>query len=453
MRKNITLTSILLGLLFVFTGNAQLTEPSIKGPGITRGTYATAGENMTYSITYGSYSVTSAQRQQVRWENQGSIPNLRAYNIVTGTKVFDKTQSVYVATKELGNIVLSGPSATITNSSITINVSISPAPVGDVYVNFSGTNFTTTSSSGESVTGYFTSTGNQTITATFTGPHINTKTVTKTITVIPNTISGVDAIAYDKTATYSIPLLPSGITCTWSVSNHLQIISGQGTSTIIVKAINQGEASITASILGINLYKNIRAGVPDINKVTVSIGAGSNTLYFYHTNRNECIARYSGTGTILEYEWDSADWEVFNPQTPNYSTVYLKAKYSTTSSMANIKIRARNSVGWSSPQLIGATVNFDTSGSVYKIQAVKSGIITVSKEKSQEYSLTMNTNDNNPPIGYALYNQYTGILVKQGILNSEGGTLDFSNLPNGVYVFSLIIDSTNRQTEKILISK
>lgn len=121
--------------------------------------------------------------------------------------------------------------------------------------------------------------------------------------------------------------------------------------------------------------------------------------------------------------------------------------------MANIKIRARNSVGWSSPQLIGATVNFDTSGSVYKIQAVKSGIITVSKEKSQEYSLTMNTNDNNPPIGYALYNQYTGILVKQGILNSEGGTLDFSNLPNGVYVFSLIIDSTNRQTEKILISK
>lgn len=80
MRKNITLTSILLGLLFVFTGNAQLTEPSIKGPGITRGAYATAGENMTYSITYGSYSVTSAQRQQVRWEINPSDGDIISQN-------------------------------------------------------------------------------------------------------------------------------------------------------------------------------------------------------------------------------------------------------------------------------------------------------------------------------------------------------------------------------------
>lgn len=153
----------------------------------------------------------------------------------------------------------------------------------------------------------------------------------------------------------------------------------------------------------------------------------------------------------MQKEWDSADWDVDNPQTSNKSIIYLKAKYSATSSMANIKIRARNKAGWSNLKLIGANVSFETSGSVYKIQAGKSGIITVSKDKNQEYSLLTNTNDYNQAIRYELHNQYTGILVKQGSLDSQGGTLDFSNLPNGVYVFSLIIDLTNRQTEKIII--
>lgn len=475
MRKNITLTSILFGLLFVFTANAQLTEPSITGPGITRGVYATAGENMTYSITYGSYSATPAQKHQVRWEinpadgdiisqngntpsvtikwrNAGSMPNIRAYNIVTGTKVFDKTQSVYVATKEVGNVVLSGPNATTLNNSITINVSISPAPVGDVYVNFSGTNFTKTSSSGESVTGYFTSTGNQTITATLTGPHIDTKTVTKTITVVPNTINGIDAIAYDKTATYSIPSLPGGITCTWSVSNNLQIISGQGTANVVVKAIGLGDAHIKASILGINILKYITAGVPDENKIQVTIGI-NNTLYAHFTSRNECRARYTGNGTILEYRWEASGWEVFNPLAADYSIIFLKNILEPSSPMSptTIKIQARNSVGWSRSILVGAQVNTSSSKN-YEIQSTSNGILTVIENKDIDYSLVKNNvSSSSSSLIYELYNPYTGILIKKGTLNKDGGTIDFSNLPNGLYIFTLIINSTDRLTEKIVI--
>lgn len=471
----ITFLPVLLGILLTFTANAQLLEPTITGPGLKVGTYAKAGENMTYNITYGNYSASTAQRQLVRWEinpsdgeilsqngnipsvtikwkNQGSIPNLKAYNIVTNAKIFDKTRNVRVASTEIGNVVISAPNATTVNGDITINVNISPTPVGDVYVDFSGTNFTKTSSSQATATGYFTSTGNQTITVKLTGPYITTKTVTKTITVIPNSFSGPNVIGAGKTASYSIPLLPNGIPCTWSVSNNLQIVSGQGTANLVVKATGTVDAHVKATILGINILKNIAAGVPDENKIEVTIGT-NNTLYAHFTNRNECRARYTGNGTILEYSWEASGWEIYNPLASDYSIIFLKNKLdpSSPSSPTTIKIRARNSAGWSLPILVGAQVNTNYSLN-YQIQAAQNGILTVTKKEQTDYSLSRNDiSSSTSPLTYELYNQYTGILVEKGTLNKDGGTLDFSNQPNGLYIFTLISHTTDRQTEKIVI--
>lgn len=278
----------------------------------------------------------------------------------------------------------------------------------------------------------------------------NSYEFTRVFNVIPNNIVGAEVIASGRTETYNVAQLPDGAACTWSVSNNLQIISGQGVSSMTVQAIGEGDGFINASILGTVLDKHIAVGVPDIYKVEVSLGTG-NTLYFYMPNRNECKANYTGNGTILEYEWGSPDWGVFNPLTSNNSTVFLKPKNSTTGSMANILIRARNGVGWSDRLLVGAMVNFNTSRSSYMIQSTTSGIVTITKGENQDYSLLTNIDNNNVSIGYGLYNQYTGVLVKQGHLDAIGETLDFSNLPNGIYILSLNIDSTTRQTAKIMI--
>lgn len=120
--------------------------------------------------------------------------------------------------------------------------------------------------------------------------------------------------------------------------------------------------------------------------------------------------------------------------------------------MANIVIRARNGIGWSSPRLIGAVVDFNTSRLSYMIQSTTSGIVTIKKEENQDYSLLTNIGDNRS-FNYGLYNQYTGILVKQGTLAPIGGTLDFSSLPNGIYILSLNINASTRQTERIVIRR
>ena len=60
-------------------------------------------------------------------------------------------------------------------------------------------------------------------------------------------------------------------------------------------------------------------------------------------------------------------------------------------------------------------------------------------------------NQNRVNLSYELYNQLTGVLVKKGTFINNGGEIDVSNIPNGIYVISLIIDSSNRQTEKLII--
>lgn len=267
-------------------------------------------------------------------------------------------------------------------------------------------------------------------------------------------IQGSDVIAMNTPTTYTLSYTPV-TPITWSVPSNVQIISGQGTASITVKAIGvEGNGAISVKMGNNNasIYKNVAIGVPDINQVSVSIGGSSNMLYAYHTNRNECIATYSGNGEILEYEWEANGWEVYNPLTPNYSKVYLKATVLPASTMINIRIRARNSAGWSSVKLLGATVSNSTSGSVYKIEATSGGIVTITKNEEQDYSLMQSS----VHIGkldymeYGLYNSYTGIQVSKGTICKEGGTIDLSNTPTGIYVFALYIDSKTKQT--LLIS-
>ena len=101
--------------------------------------------------------------------------------------------------------------------------------------------------------------------------------------------------------------------------------------------------------------------------------------------------------------------------------------------------------------MLGAQVNNSSSTfSNYSINSIKNGPIIITRNKQEESKIVMN-NQNRVNLSYELYNQLTGVLVKKGTFINNGGEIDVSNIPNGIYVISLIIDSSNRQTEKLII--
>lgn len=268
-------------------------------------------------------------------------------------------------------------------------------------------------------------------------------------------IQGSDVMAINKPTTYSLSYTPVS-PITWSVPSNVQIISGQGTATVTVKAINlegNGMISVKMGNNNASIFKKVAVGVPDIDQISVSIAGSSNMLYAYHTNRNECIASYSGVGDILEYEWEANGWEVFNPLTLNKSKIYLKATTLPANSKVNIRIRARNTVGWSSVKLIGADVNNSMSSAIYKINTSSNRNITIIKNEGYDNLIKENSVCTiNQDLIYYLYNSFSGMEVLKGTISREGGIIDLTNLPNGIYIFSLHIDKNLKQTMRIAIN-
>lgn len=471
MKKRVFLICMFLCMFSVLMLNAQ-SYPYLSGPGIDVGTVAKAGVEQTYKIKYGSGSATENQNQLVQWKidlNQcdsivrhgktasitlkwkvsGVKGTIEAYNIYTNVGITNISADVNIEPTSISDINITVPSATTVGH--TIEISVGANAPKKWSASLQATDFQKTSEREGYITeGYFTSSGLKNITVTFYDEsHVKMTEATKSIAVLPANITGDDALAINGRGVYSLLNAPSG-SYAWTVSNGLRIVSGQGGPSIIVEATgSEPNGFVNVSSFGISLSKGIAVGVPDINKVTVTLGQ-NNTLYAYFTNRNECRATYSGSGTILEYEWSSTSWEVFNPLTANKSVVFLKSLYTPASSTANILVRARNAVGWSNKVLLGAQVNNSTSGySSYNIKNLKNGTIAITKNE-QENSQVLNNSNRTDPI-YELYNQFTGILVKKGKLTNSGGVIDVSSLPNGIYVISLIVNASNKQTEKVII--
>lgn len=467
--------SMFLFLCCMLTLSAQ-TFPYLSGPGIDIGTYAKMGVEQTYKVKYSFGNSTETQNQLVKWEvdpNQcdviakhgktasitlkwkvsGVKGSIKAHTVYTTEGFKDLSSGVDIESTSIGNISITAPDGALVDRNIIVNVNTVDNIIGNFRLIVKGTDFVKTEEGNKIVKGLFTSPGLKTITATiYNEKSQKVAETTKSITVLPNSITGNDALALNSPMSYSLINAPNG-NYTWTVSNNLRILSGQGSSRIELEAISGSirEGNISVSAFGVTLSKKVALGIPDTKFINVTLGY-NNTLYAYHTNRNECRATYKGSGTILEYDWRSTSWEVFNPLTPNKSIVFLKSLYTPASSTANILVRARNDVGWSDYLLLGAQVNNTISGSTYNIRSLKNGTITITKNEQENSTIVMNGNNQdriNPT--YELYNQFTGVIVKKGKLANIGGQINVSDLPKGIYIISLIFDSSNRQTEKIII--
>jgi hypothetical protein len=59
--------------------------------------------------------------------------------------------------------------------------------------------------------------------------------------------------------------------------------------------------------------------------------------------------------------------------------------------------------------------------------------------------------DSNQTMVYNFYNQATGALVTSGRISAQGGTLDFSFVPGGIYLLSLDAGNGTFDTHRVLL--
>lgn len=253
-------------------------------------------------------------------------------------------------------------------------------------------------------------------------------------------INGNNSISSGAPSTYSLSYETKNPQ--WVVSSNLSIKSGQGTSSITIEASSAGEGTISA-YQGNNLIATKKIQIYGITSENINVQFGiNNTLYSYHSNRNECIATYSGDVDILEYDWESTDWNV-SPITSDKSKVYLIAKNPPIATpMSNIKVRARSADGWSQYKLFGCRV--DNSTSMYNISSMNNNIKIELKE---EFSPIKEENTE-----YILQEQTTGNTIKEGNIPYEGGSISTDNISKGLYIITLKEKDGGRiQTEKVII--
>jgi hypothetical protein len=83
---------------------------------------------------------------------------------------------------------------------------------------------------------------------------------------------------------------------------------------------------------------------------------------------------------------------------------------------------------------------------------------TVSSGTGKQISVAPSTVNNvtavfdpNLTIGYTLYDQGTGTLVTGGTISAQGGTLNFSSVPSGIYLLRLDTGNGTYDTHRVLL--
>lgn len=243
------------------------------------------------------------------------------------------------------------------------------------------------------------------------------------------------AILCSGSSTYTADVEVAGMT--WSVSN-LEIVSGQGTTQLTVRKINDGDASISLSLpnySGTVIYKGIYAGVPYVTSIygMTNIGTGVFTCY-------EALPDYNRTYNTNEvnYNWTISSTEPTISPEGNKMCV----TFPISGRSYRITCQAQAACGMGMPMKIDVSV-----GSRYYV-STSSGTIHV-KELSEENSGTFSIRNNISLLSFELYNLSTGALVKNGLIDKKSGSIDCADLANGLYVLKLKISDTDYESHKI----
>jgi V8-like Glu-specific endopeptidase len=264
----------------------------------------------------------------------------------------------------------------------------------------------------------------------------------QTLNLIPMfNISGPSLVPCTGTVTYTIPQTrKTGISSiTWSTgSQGIQIVSGQGTSTITVQAVTSTSAS--GNIMAILTY----GGVTKVISKSVSIGAPTITgISGPSTATTGSYVTYYATPDFPASQGDY-DWFV------------------STSSASKSPYRRMCDITFTASGTFGVGVRSTsacTSPGTYTMMTVSVGSRYIaSSGLNKQVSVAISTlegapvvTDPNQTIAYDLYNQATGAPVTSGRISAQGGTLDFSFVPEGIYLLRLDAGNGTFDTHRVLL--
>lgn len=274
------------------------------------------------------------------------------------------------------------------------------------------------------------------------------------------------------TATYQILNPPTGANIQWSTSNGLlSLQSGQGTATAVFSPIGIGRESITANISYqcyqfTTRFNDISVGVPATSLINVTGGTYDNGIGTYSLCTdmpNDVTAAYFKKGTILEWEWQTSnyDWEIAEHPTGGLPEIWgqhhvirLRAlQGSNSSSPVNLYVRARNSCGWGDWKAMQYQVKSCYNFYLSPNPAVDYFDITPQSDESLERSAAKTATPLFDRI--VVRDSVNNKIVREQKLGRSANSqrIDVKRLSAGVYFVELYTNSTLIEQQPLTIKK
>ncbi|MDO5430210.1 hypothetical protein [Parabacteroides sp.] len=249
-------------------------------------------------------------------------------------------------------------------------------------------------------------------------------------------MEGNTSICNGGTNGYSINYQPKN-PITWSVSSGLQIVSGQGTTSVIVKATTSSktQGSITVKFGKKTISKSISINGVDVASITGPTQVKLNTTQTYTANPN--------------YWFDNMDWrwEVA-------TSVYPKPMYSTINSQLTVSFTQEGSYTlrcWvQSPCGVstGTGYLYVMVGRYYSVQLdPQINLLSISKNDDfiSGYNLLPKA-----LCTYELISVERGVIVSSGTFNADNGLSTYvNNLSKGAYVLKITSGDGKIETHKL----
>jgi predicted Zn-dependent protease len=245
-------------------------------------------------------------------------------------------------------------------------------------------------------------------------------------------ITGSDLVPCSGNVTYSlIPLTPSATSITWTVPSNIQIVSGQGTSSIVVnKAATGTSQAATISFLASYNGQSVNASR------TVAVGAH----YVTSLSASSTSAPTGGSISFTAYPASEPgyQWNI-SPSSGVSQSVYQNTNYITFNQPGSYTVGVRTTSSCTTPGSY-TTINVNIGSSYSAI--VRGSLIDISPTSAIA---------NQQNVSYTLINQLTGVIAASGQIPATGATLDFSSLSKGFYILRLDTGNNSVETLKVLL--
>jgi hypothetical protein len=240
-----------------------------------------------------------------------------------------------------------------------------------------------------------------------------------------------------SSAPYSAPVLSR----TWSVSSNLQIVSGQGTNSIVVskssasQVSRDGTVSVTVVCGGdysTTLTQNVKVGLfYDVTSISgpSSVTTGNQVYYSAAPNFDASLGNY--------------EWDIY-PSTGYTMTANRNSLSITFNQAETYTIYCRSVSSCNAPSEYQSILVSASSGSLYSVAVGASRQISIAPTSEELKSIHTLTS-------YSLYNQATGAIVATGKMPISGGTLDFSRQPSGIYILTIETPNKVIETYRIIL--